>query len=136
MNALSFDHVGLSVCDLDAERRFYTAAFGVVEEHYAVIAEAHARVSLLRMPSGAAIELTERAGSMTRRFPDAFAAASVRGYFHWPLRVADLDEALRSAAACGARVVSEPAAAQRPDVRFAYVADPEGHLIELLQLAR
>ena len=60
----SFDHVGLSVGDLDAQRRFYTTAFGFAETHQADFAEAGARVSLLQTPNGAALELTERAASI------------------------------------------------------------------------
>lgn len=40
---------------------------------------------------------------------------------------------IAAAVTCGARIVSRPAMARRPGIRFAYVTDPEGNLIELLQ---
>jgi catechol 2,3-dioxygenase-like lactoylglutathione lyase family enzyme len=131
--AVSFDHVGLSVADLDRERRFYAEAFGFREQHPTAMPDAGIRVSLLRGPGGGAVELTERRGSVPQRFATPLEGAGVQGYFHWALTVDDLDAALTTAVICGARVVSPPARAARPGVRFAYIADPEGNLVELLQ---
>ncbi|MFF1747429.1 VOC family protein [Streptomyces mirabilis] len=133
MTGFAFDHVGLSVADLDTQRRFYTEALGFQQEHCTEFRDAHIRIALLRAPGGAGLELTERAGSTPQRFTDAFDGAGVQGYFHWALTVADLDTAMAAAAAAGARTVTTPAAAARPGIRFAYLADPEGNLIELLQ---
>lgn len=131
MTSPSFDHVGLSVADLDAQRRFYRAAFGFAEEHHAELGAA--RVALLRDPGGAAIELTESAGSTPQRFTGPVEGAGVQGYFHWALAVPDLDEAIAAVVACGGTAVSPPADAARPGTRFAYVADPEGNLVELIR---
>ena len=46
--------------------------------------------------------------------------------------VADLDGAYDRAVARGARPVMPPCPAPEPGVRMAFVADPEGNLIELL----
>ncbi len=47
----------------------------------------------------------------------------------------DLDVTFSSLLEAGATEVSAPAAAVRPGARFAYVHDPEGNLLELIQPA-
>jgi predicted enzyme related to lactoylglutathione lyase len=51
------------------------------------------------------------------------------------LAVDDLDAAFDRLVGLGAEAVWPPAAAVRPGARFAYVKDPEGNLIELIQPA-
>jgi catechol 2,3-dioxygenase-like lactoylglutathione lyase family enzyme len=136
MSTLVFDHVGLSVADLDAQRRFYGDALGLVElEEHVEVPAAQVRSVILRALSGLKIELIERAGSAPQTFSDPLDGAGVQGYFHWALYVDDLDEAFAAVIAAGAREVSGPAGAARPGVRFAYVHDPEGNLLELIQPA-
>jgi catechol 2,3-dioxygenase-like lactoylglutathione lyase family enzyme len=134
--ALVFDHVGLSVADLDAQRNFYSEALGLseVEEHFEM-PEAHVRSAILRSPEGLKIELIERDGSESQEFADPFDGARVQGYFHWALHVKDLDDTFASLLTAGAVEVSAPAEAVRPGARFAYVKDPEGNLLELIQPA-
>jgi len=136
MTSLVFDHVGLSVADLDAQRRFYSEALGLdeLEEEFAM-PEAGIRTAILRGPSGLKIELIERGGSSAQEFDDPFDGASVQGYFHWALYVGDVAEAFAQALAAGAREVSAPAPAVRAGAWFAYVKDPEGNLLELIQPA-
>jgi catechol 2,3-dioxygenase-like lactoylglutathione lyase family enzyme len=136
MSVVSFDHVGLSVADLERQRRFYTDALGLHEAHYCELAEAGIRISLLRGPDGAALELTERAGSTPQRFADPVEGAGTQGYFHWALAVDDLEATIAATLAAGARSLSQPAPARRPGVLFAYIADPEDNLIELIQHIR
>ncbi|NUP47860.1 MAG: VOC family protein [Catenulispora sp.] len=133
MSGIAFDHVGLSVADLDRQSRFYVQAFGFVETHRAEIPEADVRIALLTSPGGAAVEFTERARSAPQHFADPMEGAGIQGYFHWALTVDDLGAVISEAVAQGARVVTQPAAARRPGIRFAYVADPEGNLVELIQ---
>jgi catechol 2,3-dioxygenase-like lactoylglutathione lyase family enzyme len=131
-----FDHVGLSVADLDAQRRFYREALAMteVEEEFA-LPEAHVRTAILRSADGLKIELIERGGSAPQEFSDPFDGAATQGYFHWALYVADLDHTFSHLLKSGATEVSAPAPAIRPGARFAYVKDPEGNLLELIQPA-
>jgi catechol 2,3-dioxygenase-like lactoylglutathione lyase family enzyme len=81
------------------------------------------------------MELIERQGSERQRdFANALDAALTQGYGHWALTVADVDQEFKFLVSKGATVVSAPAAAVQPGSRFAYVKDPEGNLIELIQL--
>ncbi|HEY2699417.1 MAG TPA: VOC family protein [Pseudonocardiaceae bacterium] len=136
MNAPVFDHVGLSVADLDAQRRFYADALGMteVDEEFAM-PEAHIRSTILRSADGLKIELIERGGSTRQEFADPFDGAGTQGYFHWALYVTDLDATVTNLLGAGATEVSAPAPAVRPGARFAYVKDPEGNLLELIQPA-
>ncbi|GAA1898330.1 VOC family protein [Asanoa iriomotensis] len=137
MSTFVFDHVGLSVADLDAQRRFYADALGLteVEEQFA-LPEAHVRSTILRAANGLKIELIERGGSAPQEFEDPFHGAGTQGYFHWAVYVDDLDAAFAKLLDAGAREVSAPADGVRPGMRFAYVKDPEGNLLELIAPTR
>lgn len=67
MSSFVFDHVGLSVADLDAQRRFYAGALGMttVEEHLDML-EAGVRTAILRADNGLKIELIERPARSSR----------------------------------------------------------------------
>ncbi|MGQ5262490.1 VOC family protein [Micromonospora sp. ZYX-F-536] len=137
MPAFRFDHVGLSVADLDAQRRFYADALGLTElEESLDMPEAQVRSAILRADNGLKIELIERGGSAPQEFADPYDGAGTQGYFHWAVYVDDLDSAFTSVLSAGAREVSAPADAARAGMRFAYVKDPEGNLLELIQPAR
>jgi len=58
------------------------------------------------------------------------------GYGHVAFAVAGLDAAYDHAVARGARPVMPPCPAPEPGVRMAFVADPEGNLVELLDRGR
>ncbi len=133
MTSLVVDHVGLSVADLDAQRRFYSEALGLteIEEEFAM-AEAQIRTTILRSPDGLKIELIERGGSAPQEFADPFDGAGTQGYFHWALYVDDLDAVFARLLTAGGTEVSAPAPAVRAGARFAYVKDPEGNLLELI----
>jgi catechol 2,3-dioxygenase-like lactoylglutathione lyase family enzyme len=135
MSVRSFHHIGLSVADLDRQCRFYSQAFGFREEYRTEIPEAGTRICLLSGPGGA-LELTECAGSAPQHFTDPVDGARIQGYFHWALIVPDLEDALTTAVAHGSQAISGPRPTRRPGTRFAYLADPEHNLIELLQPIR
>ena len=68
--------------------------------------------------------------SGTVRSPDE--AALRRGYGHMCLDVPDVDAAHAALLAAGAADRMTPRASPEPGVRMAFVADPEGNLIELI----
>ena len=79
------------------------------------------------------MELIERTGSTEQNFADVYDGTSVQGYFHFAVEVTDLDTTYDDVLSAGATSVSAPAAAMMlPGLRYAYVKDPEGDLIELL----
>jgi catechol 2,3-dioxygenase-like lactoylglutathione lyase family enzyme len=128
-----FDHVGISVADLEAATRWYCHAFGLsVEREFSIPGTDLSGVMLLHA-SGYRIELLHRPSAVPGLQPDsALTAAGTRGYGHFCLCVDDVDAEFAQVIAAGGTVRMAPAAAPRPGARFAFLADPEGNLIELL----
>lgn len=134
--AARFHHVSLSVADLDALERWYGTALGLdrVEERVD-LPDAGVRTAVLSDGHGLRIELIERSGSRQVSHPDPLAAAGDRTYGHLALQVPDLDTAFtRLTGDCGAATVSRPAPGASAGMRFAYVHDPEGNLLELIEV--
>lgn len=130
----SAHHVGLSVADLDAEQRWYQSNLGLDEVVERVqLPEPPVRTVVLRAPSGLRLELIELAGSEPSSADNPLEAARTQTYGHLALEVDDLDTAFSELSAAGAHPVSPPAPGASPGMRFAYVQDPEGNLLELIQ---
>ncbi|MDI5967082.1 VOC family protein [Streptomyces sp. SL13] len=131
----AFHHVSISVADLDAQQRWYQEALGLDEVVECFeLPEPPVRTTVLRGSGGLQVELIERAGSgRVREFDDPLDASRDRGYGHWAIAVDDLAHAFAHLTEAGGTPVWPPAPAVRPGARFAYVKDPEGNLIELIE---
>ena len=130
---MHFDHVGLSVADLDAQAAWYCAAFGLTESTPFEIAPLGVRGTFVVGEPGFAIELLERAGSVPGLLAaDQAEALLTRGYGHICLRVEHVDVLHARLLALGASERMAPQEAPEPGVRMSFIADPEGNLIELL----
>ena len=80
-----------------------------------------------------AIELLHRTGSAAGlQAANPVDAALTRGFGHLALDVPDVDAAYTALVAAGATDRMSPRPSPEPGVRMAYVADPEGNLVELL----
>jgi catechol 2,3-dioxygenase-like lactoylglutathione lyase family enzyme len=133
---IHFDHVGLSVADLDAQVEWYCAAFGLVVASPFEVPPLSLRGAFVVGAGGIAIELLEREGSVDGlRAADQAEALLTRGYGHICLRVENVDEVHARLIAVGAAERMPPQAAPEPGVRMSFVADPEGNLIELIDRA-
>jgi len=130
---MHLDHVGISVVDLDKAAAWYRAALGLREEFSFALPRYDLCGLVLIRPTGDRVELLERAGSQPGpAAPDPNTAALTRGYGHMALRVDDVDATFDQLLAAGASARMSPRPAPEPGVRMAFVADPEGNLIELL----
>jgi lactoylglutathione lyase len=128
-----FDHIGLSVADLDAAIAFYGAAFGLRNE-FAFELPHHIRGAMLRHESGFRIELFERPDSeLGIQGFRPIEALATRGYGHFALSAPDIQPVFDAALAAGAGGVVEPSPSPEPGVRFAFLSDPEGNLVELVE---
>jgi catechol 2,3-dioxygenase-like lactoylglutathione lyase family enzyme len=133
MTLPTVNHVGLSVADLDHTTAFYSTALGLAEVVERVeLPGAGVRTAMLQAPNGMRIELIERVDSMQQEFSDPMDGAGIQGFFHWALTVENLDATVEALLAAGASMVTPPADGARPGVRFAYLKDPEGNLLELI----
>jgi catechol 2,3-dioxygenase-like lactoylglutathione lyase family enzyme len=131
--SVSLDHVGLSVGDLDAAVDWYVAALGWRVASPFAIPSVGLRGAFVVSGDGQAIELLERDGSGGGlQAPDPQTALRTRGYGHVCLRVDDTDAWHARLLAAGASERQPPGDAPEPGVRFSFIADPEGNLIELL----
>jgi catechol 2,3-dioxygenase-like lactoylglutathione lyase family enzyme len=128
-----FDHIGLNVGDLDAMTRWYTKALDLTVEFEFTLPEVDFRGVMLRSAAGYRIELLHRGSNEAGlQAANPVDAARTRGYGHFAVDVADVDAAYRDLVAAGATDRMTPRPSPEPGVRMAYVADPEGNLIELL----
>jgi catechol 2,3-dioxygenase-like lactoylglutathione lyase family enzyme len=132
-----FHHVSLSVADLDVQEAWYRTALGLAEvEERLELPEAGVRTVILGNGGGLRVEFTERRGSTPVLTPDPYAATAAQTFTHLALQVPDLDAAFkRLTAECAASTVVEPGPGATDGVRYAYVHDPEGNLLELIETA-
>ncbi|MFJ8489838.1 VOC family protein [Streptomyces sp. NPDC094038] len=138
MSSARFHHVSLSVADLTAQEAWYGGAFGLTHvDERLELPEAGVRTVVLSDGDGLRVEFVERPGSSPAAPADPFAATAVQTFTHLALQVPDLDGAFaRLTGECGAAPVSPPAPGVSAGMRYAYVADPEGNLLELIGTSR
>lgn len=133
---IALDHAGLTVEDLDGAASFYERAFGFASEFPFELGADGIRGVMLRHPEGARLELFSRpdARGGEQRGSTPIETIGFRGYGHFALTVdADgLDGVFAAAVQAGAAERVSPRPSPEPGIRFAFVADPEGNLIELV----
>jgi lactoylglutathione lyase len=127
------DHVGLTVGDLPAMTAWYCAALKLEVEFEFALSEVDFRGAMLRSPEGYRVELLWRPESSPGlQAANPVEAALTRGFGHLALDVPDVDVAYAALLAAGATDRMSPRPSPEPGVRMAYVADPEGNLLEVL----
>jgi catechol 2,3-dioxygenase-like lactoylglutathione lyase family enzyme len=131
---MHFDHVALSVSDLDVAQRFYGEVLGFRREEHAFTLPAHdIRGLILLNAQGVRIELFHRLGSKPGRVGHPTEGALTHGYFQFALSVHDIAATFARVVAAGAKLVLSPRIAPDGFTLFAFVGDPDGNLIEFLQ---
>ena len=132
-----FDHVGLNVADLGGMTAWYCAAFGLDVEFRFSLDHVEFDGVMLRASSGWRLELLNRPGSVAGlQAANPVDAALTLGFGHFALDVPDVEAAYNALVALGASDRMSPRPSPEPGVRMAYVADPEGNLVELLDRSR
>lgn len=118
---LGLTHIHLVVRDLDRALRFYTTVFGMQER----FRDGPWMVFLNTPGSGDLITLNADPG-------EAHLAGVAGGVSHFGFRLRekeDLDAAVAAVEAAGGRLLQR--GERSPGHHFAYVADPDGYVIEL-----
>ncbi len=132
-HAARLDHVGITVADLKAMTEWYAQSLRLEVEFEFTVAAVELSGVMLRSAGGDRIELLHRPGNRQGlAAANPAEAALTRGYSHVALDVADVDEAYAQLLEAGATECMSPRSSPEPGVRMAYLADPEGNLIELL----
>ena len=141
-------HVGLTVADLDRAVSFWARLLGATPRDRRVLEGPQLATMVgypgirveacwLDLPGGTALELLRYLHRDDAPYDPGTAHP---GNVHVCLRVDDMDAAHAHAVACGARPVSERpidvAAGPRAGARLAYLRDPDGVTIELVQEPR
>lgn len=125
MNHFSFTK--LLVADLDASMVFYRDVFGVEEQGRVTAAIAGRKIDEIlckpTAPGGAMFVLLKFEGTAKPAADEV-----ILGFV-----TDDLDGVCSRAVAAGGRVVEPPYHSEHGNVRVAFVADNEGHLIEVVQ---
>jgi lactoylglutathione lyase len=130
-----FDHVGLNVADLDAAVDWYCAAFDLKEDMRFRVDPVSLDGVMLIHASGWRLELLSRpSASPGISAIDPAEAALTLGYSHFALEVPSVHESYDALLADGATDAMSPRPSPDPSgLPMAYVADPWGNLIELLE---
>lgn len=131
---MPIDHAGTSVADLDRAEAFFAAVFGftTVEDRFA-LPHADLRGVVLRNGAGARIELFEKRGSVPVRPVDPIAGAGLHGWFQLAFSARDVPAQYQRVVAAGATPIKPPFIAPDGKTTVAFVADPDGNLIELIE---
>ena len=130
---MRFDHVGVNVGSLDGMRDWYVGALGLEVEFEFALDAFEFSGAMLRSPEGWRVELLHRIGNNAGIAVDRpMDAALTRGLGHLALTVDDLEATYQRLLTAGAATRMPPSQSPEPGVRIAFVADPEGNLIELL----
>jgi catechol 2,3-dioxygenase-like lactoylglutathione lyase family enzyme len=138
-------HIGVTVADMDRAVRFWTALLGAEARERTVLQGPqlgtmvgypgiHIERCWVDLPGGVALELL----CYLHRDEAPYDPGTAHpGNVHVCLRVDDMDAAHAHTVACGATPVSERpidvAAGPRAGARLAYLRDPDGVTIELVQ---
>lgn len=138
-------HVGVTVADMDRAVTFWTSLVGAPSRDRRVLKGPqlgtmvgypgiHIESCWVDLPGGVALELLRYLNRDDSPYDPGTAHP---GNVHVCLHVADMDAAHAHAVACGATPVSERpidvAAGPRAGTRLAYLRDPDGVTIELMQ---
>ena len=126
INGLRFGHVAFKVADTERSVRWYADAFGVRKIYHAEAKGDRPELMFLEFARGQLIELFSGGKNLLSSPPDPI------GYLHFCLLVDDLEQALDHLAKMNVRPVRKFIG--RAEQRIAFITDPDGNSIELMQI--
>ena len=126
-HGVRFGHVALRTADVERIVRWYDDAFGAKRVFHARRDGERQELMFLEFHKGQYIEI------FTNGKPHEAPPAEAIGYQHFCLIVDDIDETLKHLATMNVRP-QRPAREGRSHYRIAFINDPDGNLIELMQI--
>lgn len=133
--AMAIDHAGVSVSNLDRSHAFYRDLFGftTVEDRFSIQGRGLSGV-VLTNAAGARIELFAKEGSAPiRHVSDPIETALGHGWFQVAFACHDTRQEYDRLIAAGAASIKAPFVAPDGRATVAFIADPDGNLIELVE---
>lgn len=133
MKIESLDHIHVYCADADASAAFYRDHFDANEVHRNQ--NVHDQTRIFLQLGGQLLVLGPfPPGAVAASPPDATDGAYTHGFgvSHFGLRVADVERAVQELAEAGVKILSEPVF-EDSGLRYAYLAAPDGVVIELTQ---
>jgi lactoylglutathione lyase len=126
-HGVRFGHVALRIADVERIVRWYDEAFGAKRVFHVPREGERQELMFLEFHKGQYIEI------FTNRKPRAEQPADAVGYQHFCLIVDDIDETLKHLAAMNVQP-QRPVREGRSQYSIAFISDPDGNLIELMQI--
>jgi len=126
IGGIRFGHVAFKVSDVERSLRWYEEAFGAKKIYHAEAKGDRPELMFLEFAPGQLIEFFTGGKNMLPAPPDPI------GYLHFCLVVNDLEQALAHLAGMG--VTPERKFIGRARQRIAFISDPDGNGIELMEI--
>jgi lactoylglutathione lyase len=124
---IRFGHVAFRVADVERTVKWYADAFGARKVFHGEPLAGRQELMFLEFAPGQLIEIFTNG---TEKFQ---APANAIGYQHYCLVVDDIDEAIRHLATMNVHP-ERPVREGRSHYRIAFVTDPDGNVIELMEI--
>ena len=121
-------HTCLNVSNLEHSIEFYTKRIGLTFVSRREVKQNNAEIAFLRDSAGSAIELTHWRDKKTLTEGDNFD--------HIAFGVDDIEETIKELKAEGVSIAMEPFSLQGSSSKIAFVKDPDGNWLELIQSAQ
>ena len=123
---LRFGHVAFKVSDVERSVRWYADAFGAKKVYHAEAQGGRPELMFLEFSKGQFVELFSGGKNLLPSPPDPI------GYLHFCVQVDNLEQALEHLAAMN--VKPERKFIGRAQQRIAFISDPDGNGIELMEV--
>jgi len=123
---LRFGHVAFKVADTERSVRWYADAFGAKKIYHVEAQDERPELMFLEFANGQCIELFPGGKNMLASPPDPI------GYIHFCLVLDNLEQALEHLAKMNIKL--ERKFIGRAKQRIAFVSDPDGNSIELMEI--
>ncbi len=122
-------HTSIRTSDMDRTVAFYTDVLGMELVRQKAVAERNLTISFLESEGGHQIEVLRVDGQTAFQVP----SYKERVFDHLAFEVSDLDGVLAACPEWGGQVVEEPFHLPGSTSLYAFIQDPDGITIELIQ---
>jgi catechol 2,3-dioxygenase-like lactoylglutathione lyase family enzyme len=127
ISGVRFGHVAFRVADVERSVKWYADAFGARKVFHGEPQAGRQELTFLEIAPGQHIEIFTNGKEKSQTPADAI------GYQHYCLVVDDIDATIRHLATMNVHP-ERPVREGRSHYRIAFVADPDGNVIELMEI--